>query len=90
MLDLALQSPQELSCLAEHGQVEVVVIVSDADLSRGCQTNSDGEIGHTFSTYLSQIVALETEWVTRSICALDKTYFLCISQKLLESFLLLS
>ena len=33
MLDLALQSPQELSCLAEHGQIEVVVVVRDADLS---------------------------------------------------------
>jgi len=58
MLDLALQGPQELSCLAEHGQVEVVVVVRDADLSGGRKTNSNGEIGHTLSSNLPQVIAL--------------------------------
>ena len=42
---LALQRGDELSVLREDGQVEVVVVVSDGDLPRGVDTNSNGIVG---------------------------------------------
>ena len=61
MLDLALKRAQELPGLAENGQVEVVVVVSDGDLPIGGQTNSNGKIGHTLPTDLAEIIALVVE-----------------------------
>jgi len=61
MLHLALQSTQQLSSLAEHGEVEVVVIVSNADLSRGSQSNTNGEVAHSFSTNLTEVISLVVE-----------------------------
>ena len=43
---LALQSAQQLACLTEDSQVEVVVIVSDADFARSRQTDANGEVAH--------------------------------------------
>ena len=43
---LALQSAQQLACLTEDSQVEVVVIVSDADFARSRQTDADREVAH--------------------------------------------
>ena len=43
---LALQGAQELARLAEHSQVEVVVIVSDADFARSRQTDANREVAH--------------------------------------------
>ena len=45
ILYLALQRGDELSVLREDGQVEVVVVVSDGDLPRGVDTNSNGIVG---------------------------------------------
>ena len=41
---LALQSSQQLAGLTEDGQVEVVVVVSDADFSRSRQTDANWEV----------------------------------------------
>ena len=43
---LALQGPQELPGLAEHSQVEVVVVVGNADLARGGQSHTNREVAH--------------------------------------------
>ena len=42
---LALESRNKLSILAKHGQVEVVVVVSDGDLTRGVNADTDGVVG---------------------------------------------
>lgn len=42
---LALESRNKLSVLAKHGQVEVVVVVSDGDLTRGVNADTDGVVG---------------------------------------------
>ena len=42
---LALQRGDELSVLREDGQVEVVVVVSDGDLPRRVDADSDGVVG---------------------------------------------
>jgi hypothetical protein len=61
MLHLALQSSQQLPSLAEHRQVEVVVIVSDADLPGSRQSNTDGEVTHSLSSDLPKVVSLIVE-----------------------------
>ena len=61
MLHLALQSSQELSSLAEDGEVEVVVVVSDADLPRGSETNSNREVRHSFTSNMTKVVSFVVE-----------------------------
>ena len=61
MLDLALERTEQLPSLTEHSEVEVVVIVRNCNLPRGSQTNTNGEIRDTFSSYLSQVISLVVE-----------------------------
>ena len=44
--------------MAEDSQVEVVVVVRDAYLPGGCEANSDGEVGHSLSSNLTDVVPL--------------------------------
>ena len=43
---LALESRNKLAVLAEHGQVEVVVVVGDGDLPRGVNADTDWVVGN--------------------------------------------
>ena len=43
---LAFESRNKLAVLAEHGQVEVVVVVGDGDLPRGVNADTDRVVGN--------------------------------------------
>ena len=60
-LDLALQRAEQLAGLAEHRQVEVVVVVRDADLPGGGEAHADGEVGDALAPDLPQVVAVVVE-----------------------------
>ena len=61
MLDLALERAEQLAGLAEHRQVEVVVVVRDADLPGGGEAHADGEVGDALAPDLPQVVAVVVE-----------------------------
>ena len=61
MLDLALKGPEQLPGLTEDGEVEVVVVVRDADLPWRGQPNSDGKVWDSLTSYLTKIVSLIVE-----------------------------
>ena len=61
MLDLTLECTEQLSSLAEHGEVKIVVVVCNGDFSRGGETNPNGEIRDSFSPNLPQVVPLVVE-----------------------------
>ena len=61
VLDLALERAEQLAGLAEHSQVEVVVVVRDADLPGGGETHADGEVGDALAPDLPQVVAVVVE-----------------------------
>lgn len=61
MLHLALESRNELTVLAKHGQVEVVVVVGDGDLTRGVNADTDGVVGDPFASNLPQEVPVIVE-----------------------------
>ena len=44
VLDFTLKSTKQLTSLAEHGEVEIVVVVSYGDFPRCCETNTNGEV----------------------------------------------
>jgi len=61
VLYLALERADELTVLREDGQVEVVVIVRDGDLSRSVDPHSDRIVRDPFASDLAQEVALVIE-----------------------------
>ena len=58
VLDLALERAEQLAGLAEHRQVEVVVVVRDADLPGGGEAHADGEVGDALAPDLPQVIAV--------------------------------
>ena len=44
--------------LVEHSEVEVVVVVSNGDVSAGSHSDTDGKVGDALAADLSQVVAL--------------------------------
>ena len=61
VLDLALERAEQLAGLAEHRQVEVVVVVRDADLPGGGEAHADGEVGDALAPDLPQVVPVIVE-----------------------------
>ena len=61
VLDLALERAEQLAGLAEHRQVEVVVVVRDADLPGGGEAHADGEVGDALAPDLPQVVPVVVE-----------------------------
>ena len=47
-LYLALQGGDELAVLAEHRQVEVVVVISDGDLARSVDSDTNRVVGDSW------------------------------------------
>ena len=44
--------------LIEHSEIEVVVVVSNGNVTTGSHPDTNGEVGDTLTTDLSQVVAL--------------------------------
>ena len=61
VLHLGLQGRGEEAFLGVNGQVEVVVVVGHSDLSLGVDPDSDGIVGDSLPTDLSQVVAVVVE-----------------------------
>ena len=61
MLDLGLESADQLAVLGEHGQVEVVVVVGDEDLVVGVDADADRVVGETLAADLANEVARVVE-----------------------------
>ena len=61
MLDLRLEGIDQLTILAEHGQIEVVVVVGDKDLIVGVDSDADRVVGDPFAANLPNEVAIVVE-----------------------------
>ena len=60
---------------SEDGEIEVVVIVSDDDVSRSGDTDSDGIVGHSLSSDLTDELSLVREhlneaWISSTVAGL--------------------
>lgn len=64
LFHLAFKSRYELSVLREHGQVEVVVVVSNCDLARRVDANSNWVVCDTCTSLL---LALGTSPTTKEM-----------------------
>ena len=47
--------------LVEHSEIEVVMVVSNSDVSAGSHSDTNGEVGDALTPNLSQVVALVVE-----------------------------